>query len=266
MIKIHPKKRKWLMKRLLWVGLLLLILIIVWGGIELRNKSLVSQLKIEIVQDEDKDKFVGSEEVKGILFKNFGHYIEGQVIERINVKSVESVLEQDPYIKDAEVYIDARNQVNIKIVQRKPLIRVMDLVDETYYLDEGGKKMPFTTRYVSRTLVASGDIGMYNDTLFQKKEGRLYQVLELAKEIQKHPFLKVQIGQINVEYNGEAILVPILGNHLIEFGYLNENVADKLFNLMVFYEKGLPYEGWEKYKSISLAFKGQVVAKRKQVK
>jgi hypothetical protein len=34
--------------------------------------------------------------------------------------------------------------------------------------------------------------------------------------------------------------------------------------LQNFYEKALPYEGWEKYKYISLAYDNQIVAKMKE--
>ena len=84
-----------------------------------------------------------------------------------------------------------------------------------------------------------------------------------VKKILDNPFLKVQIEQIHLDHSGDAILVPKLGNHKIYFGNPADNVEDKLQRLQVFYEEGLPYVGWEKYKSISLAFDGQVVAKKR---
>ena len=58
-------------------------------------------------------------------------------------------------------------------------------------------------------------------------------------------------------------LIPKLGDQIIDFGYPDENIQDKFKRLSVFYQDGLPYEGWNKYKSISLAFDGQVVAKKR---
>jgi cell division protein FtsQ len=74
----------------------------------------------------------------------------------------------------------------------------------------------------------------------------------------------VQIEQIHIDHNGEAILVPKLGNHKIYFGLPADNTDDKLSRLQNFYEKALPYEGWEKYKYINLAYDNQIVAKMKE--
>ena len=262
-MKIHPKRMRWIIKRLIWVVVGLVLLLIVLGGIQYRRKSLVKELNIEIVKDKNGNRFVNEDDVKNILFNSFGHYVEGQTIEKINPQATELALEQDMFIKDADVYVDALNNVNITVRQREPILRVMDVEDETYYLDENGKKIPHSTKYTSRTLVATGDIGIFNEAYLDIPENRLNQIYHLAKKILANPFLKVQIEQIHIDHTGEAILVPKLGNHKIYFGQPNENIDDKLHRLQVFYEKGLPHEGWEKYRTISLAFDKQVVAKKR---
>ena len=264
-MKIHPKRMRWILKRLVWVLVALVLFLIVMGAIRYKRKSLVKELKIQIVEDNDKNRFVDEDDVKSIIFNKFGHYVEGQTIEKINAKATELALEQDLFIKDADVYIDALNNVNIKVTQREPILRVMDVEDETYYLDEKGTRIPHSTKYTARNLVVTGDIGIYNEAFLELPENRLNQVFHLAKKILSNPFLKVQIEQIHIDHNGEAILVPKLGNHKIYFGLAADNTDDKLIRLQNFYEKALPYEGWEKYKYISLAYDNQVVAKMKEM-
>jgi cell division protein FtsQ len=264
-MKIHPKRMRWLIKRLLWVLAALVLFLIVMGALRYKRKSLVKELKIQIIEDKDQNRFVNEDDVKSILFNKFGHYVEGQTIEKINAKATELALEQDLFIKDAEVYIDALNNVNIKVKQREPILRVMDIEDETYYLDEKGTRIPHSSKYTARNLVATGDVGIYNEAFLDLPENRLNQIFQLAKKILANPFLKAQIEQIHIDHNGEAILVPKLGNHKIYFGLPADNVDDKLVRLQNFYEKALPYEGWEKYKYISLAFDNQIVAKMKEM-
>lgn len=264
-MKVHPKRMRWITKRLIWVVGGLVLLLVVVGAIRYIRKSPVKLLKIQIVEDKNGNRFVDEEDVRNILFGSFGHYIEGQTLETINTQATEKVLEEDLFIKEADVYIDALNNVNITVKQREPILRVMDVEDTTYYLDEAGKRIPHSTKYTARTLVATGDIGIFNEAYLELPENRLNQVYQLAKKILANPFLKVQIEQIHIDHTGDAILVPKLGNHKVYFGVPNENIDDKLYRLQVFYEKGLPYGGWEKYKSISLAFDGQVVAKKRVV-
>jgi cell division protein FtsQ len=263
-MKIHPKRMRWIVKRLLWVLAALVLFLVVLGAIRYKRKSLVRELKIQILEDKEKNKFVDEEDVKSIIFNKFGHYVEGQTIEKINTNATEIALEQDVFIKEADVFIDAQNNVNIKVSQREPILRVMDIEDETYYLDEKGTRIPYSSKYTSRTLVATGDVGIYNEAFLDLPENRLNQIFQLAKKILANPFLKVQIEQIHIDHNGEAILVPKLGNHKIYFGLPADNTDDKLSRLQNFYEKALPYEGWEKYKYINLAYDNQIVAKMKE--
>lgn len=264
-MKIHPKRMRWIVKRLIWVLAAFVLLLIVLGAIRYKRKSLVKELKIQIVEDGNKNRFVDEDDVKSIIFNKFGHYVEGQTIEKINSKATELALEKDLFIKDADVYIDALNNVHVKVIQREPILRVMDLEDETYYLDENGTRIPHSSKYTARNLVVTGYIGKYNEAFLELPENKLNQIFHLAKKILANTFLKAQIEQIHIDENGEAVLVPKLGNHKIYFGMPAEKIEDKLNRLQNFYEKALPYEGWEKYKYISLAFDNQIVAKMKEM-
>jgi cell division protein FtsQ len=70
------------------------------------------------------------------------------------------------------------------------------------------------------------------------------------------------IEQIYVSNTGEFTLIPKVGDQKILFGNYT-NVKDKLENLKIFYQEGMPYEGWQKYRTINLKYKGQVVCERR---
>lgn len=240
-----------------------MMFLLVVGAIQYKRKSKVQSVNITIVEDREGNQFVNEDDVRDILFNTFAHYVEGNRLEKINVELTEKALEEDLFIKEADVYVDALNNMNIKVTQRQPILRVMDVEDETYYLDEEGKRIPFSTKYTSRTIVATGDIGLYNEGYLDLPENRLNKVFQLVKVIEANPFLKTQIEQIHLDHSGDAVLVPKLGNHKIYFGDPADIPKDKLLRLQTFYEQGLPYEGWDKYKSISLAFDKQVVGKKR---
>jgi cell division protein FtsQ len=54
--------------------------------------------------------------------------------------------------------------------------------------------------------------------------------------------------------------VPRSGDFIVDLG-TTEELDTKLNNLYRFYVKGLDRIGWDKYKSISLRYKGQVVCR-----
>lgn len=90
----------------------------------------------------------------------------------------------------------------------------------------------------------------------------LKDIYYLVGYINHDDFWSAQIDQIFVDRNDEVELIPRVGNHTVHLGS-TENFEGKLRNLRVFYDKVLPEVGWNKYSTINLAFKDQIVCKRR---
>ena len=69
-------------------------------------------------------------------------------------------------------------------------------------------------------------------------------------------------NQIYIERNGDMMMVPKVGDHVIELGTIDD-LDNKFSNLLTFYLNGMPRAGWNTYSKISLKFKGQVVCTKK---
>ena len=87
------------------------------------------------------------------------------------------------------------------------------------------------------------------------------QLLPLVRYIYHDKFWNAQIEQIYVDASGYVELVPRVGKHIVEFGSADK-YRDKLRRLQFFYRYGMPKVGWNKYKTISLAYEGQVVCSK----
>jgi len=81
--------------------------------------------------------------------------------------------------------------------------------------------------------------------------------------LQKDPFWDAQIEQIQVEPNGEWILIPRVGDYEVMMGLPN-GLDEKMKRLRLFYRKGLPKVGWERYSQISLKFENQIVCTKNE--
>lgn len=264
-MKVNPKRMSFIIRRLsLMVGGFAVILLIV-AAVQYRKKSVVTDegLTITIINNEADNKFIRERDVIELLFKEFRHAIVGQSLEQIDIEEVEQVLEEDMFIKDADVYVDALNKVHITIEQRVPIARIMDEVESSYYLDEEGNRVRTSPKFTARVMVVTGKIGRYSENYKNIPHHRLGRVLKLIQFIDADPFWKAQFEQIHIDHSGEATLIPKLGDHKVKFGQPHEDIEDKFHRLEVFYQDGLPVEGWDKYKSINLSFKGQVVAKKR---
>lgn len=265
-MKVNPKRMAYIIRRLslFVVGFAMLLLVI--AAVQYRRKSVVAEdgLTITIIDNEAQNQFVRERDVEELLFREFRHAIVGQPLELIDIEEVEQVLEENIFIKDADVYADALNKVHITIQQRLPIARIIDEQETTsYYLDEDGKRVRTSPKFTARVVVVTGKIGRYDDNYQNIPHHRLGKVLELVQYLDKQEFWKAQIEQIHIDHSGEATLIPKVGDHKIKFGQPDQEIEDKFRRLAVFYQDGLPVEGWNKFETIDLANKGQIVAKRR---
>ena len=86
------------------------------------------------------------------------------------------------------------------------------------------------------------------------------KVLELGNYMSNDSFWNAQIEQIYVDTAGDIILIPRVGDHTIIFGDLND-IDTKFNKLYTFYRNVAPAEGWEKYSSVNLKYKDQIICK-----
>ena len=87
-------------------------------------------------------------------------------------------------------------------------------------------------------------------------------LFKLVLTINDSKLWRSQFEQIYVNSKGDIELVPRVGNHIIELGSV-ENLNEKLENLEAFYKQGLSQYGWNKYRTISLKYKNQIVCTKR---
>jgi cell division protein FtsQ len=197
---------------------------------------------------------VDSDYVQSVLKKE-KIVLEGEKLGNINLEEIENCLEDNPYIDSAECYHSDRGTLCINVTPQKPILMVMAENGEQYYLDKEGATMPLD-KFNLQLCVATGNI----TPQFAKQH-----LLPLAHYIYGNPFWSEQIEQIHVFSQDNITLYPRVGNHTIVLGD-SRNFEDKLNRMLLFYEKGLPQVGWNRYESINLAYKGQIVCKKRNNK
>ncbi|MCO6492656.1 MAG: hypothetical protein J5I98_29835 [Phaeodactylibacter sp.] len=250
------------LRRIGWGGLLLLAAILVISAVERKEASPASELAVEIEPLSENDFLINGQDVRLAIERSFGYRLEGMPIGSVDVKRLEQVLEAEPFILDADVYIGSDNGIKVVVVQREPVLRVMDKNGLNYYLDGKGIKIPLSPHFTAKVIVATGNLPPHEPQFLNRRRNSLRDVFLLAKLIREDDFLDAMIEQVHVSNRGEIILVPKVGNHHIIFGKF-ESAEKKLKRLKVFYKEALPYEGWNKYSEISLEYGQQVVCKKR---
>ncbi len=205
--------------------------------------------------------FIERAEIDEILKENNGLLV-GRRINNINIQDLEDRLKANPFIEYAKVYVDMNGIIHTDVKQRVPVLRVLNIAGQDFYVDKNGLKVPLSDHFTARVLVANGKIteGFAGkvDTLRTKLAKDLFLT---AKFISQDSLWNDQIVQLFVNDDKDMELVPRVGNQKIILG--NADLLEEKFkNLLVFYKKAIPMVGWDTYSAINLKFKGQIVCTR----
>ena len=174
----------------------------------------------------------------------------------------EYLLEQNPYIKNAEVYIDLSKTLHCKIEQREPIVRIINQNQQQYYLDQEGNKFSCLMGTSARVVVANGFISEKLTPTDSIKTQTLQDIYKVARMVNEDVFWKQFTEQIYVDKYNELTLIPKVGIFTIVLGN-SDGLEIKLKNLRTFIQEALPSVGWDKYKIISAKYKGQIITEIK---
>ncbi len=229
---------------------------------EIRQQRVLCK-KIEInINRDDENYFINKQDVYKILY-SAGDSLIGTRIERIPVSLLERLIRMNKYVEDADVFIDIKGRLQVNIEQRKPMLRIMNSTNQSFYIDEKGGKMPLSSLYTANVLIANGNIEEHYDGKNDSISSVLLKSLFYLTNVIRHDkFWNAQVEQIYIEPNQDIVLIPRVGDHKIIFGDTS-NAIEKFENLLVFYQKALPKVGWQTYHTINVKFKGQLVCSRR---
>jgi len=232
------------------------------------SNTVCKELQIKIV-DSDQKGFIDNSDVINIL-RESDKFPTGKNIVDINTALLETILETNPYIENAEVFSTLDGVLHVEVSQREPIIRIFNANNECFYIDEKGHSMPVSDKFSMNVITANGYINdnaastkikMINDTEADtlKQIKTVDQLFYIASSIKNDTLWNAQLVQMYVNSKNEIELVPRVGNHIILLGGVN-NLREKFDKLLIFYRKGLNKKGWTDYAAINLSYKGQVVA------
>ncbi len=250
-------------RRIAWIGGGFLTLMLIIAAVERKKGLTVGATVVEVEPLEDGALLIDSMDVIRLVEKSIGSSLDEQTASLVDEDQVERILEENLFVKNAEVLLTADSKIKINIEQRVPILRVVDKLGVQYYLDKDGAKVPLSRHFTARTLVATGNIPPHTPEFLTKKNNLMKDLFELTNFILSDELWKAMFEQVHINSKDEFVLVPMVGDHSIILGKWDSNAEAKFKKLRTFYEEGLSREGWQKYKTLDLRYKNQVVCERK---
>ena len=190
----------------------------------------------------------------GILseLNKYPEKIKGTQLNALDTKKIENYLSAMPQFEEVNCLVTSDGNLNINVVPMVPAVRVFD-GGKSYYINKDGKMMDSKASFFVDVPVVSGNFSANFPAV---------KVLPVVKFVDSDPVLKKLVGMVHANDPRNIYLVPRIQGHIINFGDTTD-LAAKRDALLTFYKKVMPYKGWEEYDTISVKFKGQIVATRR---
>lgn len=225
-----------------------------------RMKGDVSVGSIQInIDNIHENHFLDEDDIIDLMQWNHEN-VKGASLDKVDFREIESRIEKDPFIQDAEMYSDLKGNLMVSVILRRPVARIVRNDGPDGYLAEDGTIMPVSDKFTSRVLIISGPfVGQLLKVRNANALEEGARLMEMIRAIRDDEFWNAQIAQLHVDGKARVSLMPQVGDEEIEFGK-PENLESKFRKLKIFYKEILPRVGWNRYKRVNLEFAGQIVA------
>ncbi len=266
------KKIKQILPYLFWTASIILIGVILSFSEKKHKQISCDGIEINIL-DKTEQQFLEEKNIIDLISNNKEN-IKDKNISSINIHKLEEIINSHPSVEKANVAIEINGKLKIELIQRLPIARLFNSNNESYYIDENGKAMPLSDQFTAKVLPFNGFINEpfasrigYGVT-FLESDDRLKNlvlfddIFNIAKCIKSDSVLSALVQQIYVNEKKEFEIITALTNAKIILGN-SENLNSKLKKLKVFFREGLSKNNWwEKYETIDIRFKNQIICKK----
>jgi cell division protein FtsQ len=243
-----------IIKSLVLVGNCVLIVACFMGAHYFNRNSTIKSVEISI-QNDERGGFIGKKDVYQMLIAH-RNIAEGITkIRDLDLESMEKIASANPWIDSANVYVANDRTLYIDIVQKTPILRLVNGDKAQYYLDKNAEVIPLNFEYpVDVPVVTTRTLG-----LTAVDRGLMQKFVYVASAIGADTFWDNMITQINLCDNNDFELVPLVGKHTITIGDTSY-LQDKLSRVYTFYKQAMPKIGWDAYTTLNVKNRGQIVA------
>ena len=243
---------------LVWMAAGSGIVVLLVAAVGKQNKQTCQGYFISVKGNESHE-FINEKEILNAVKTANNGSIKGKALSSFKIKKMESLLEANSWILDAELYFDNQNILQISVTERSPVARVFTKSGFSFYIDSAGIRIPLSQHYTARVPVFTG----FPES---KKASRadsilLSQIKNAALFIDNHPFWKVQVSQVDITDDRQFEMIPVIGDHIVLLGD-GENLEKKFHRLFVYYKQVAGKKGFDTYETLNVQFDGQVIGTR----
>lgn len=183
----------------------------------------------------------------------YKHKLKGERLESIDLQKLEDYLSNFSNFESVECSVNPDSRLRITIVPIKAEVRVFTDKGPSFYLNRYGKRIEADAEFFVDVPVL---------IVPDKYSSSMQSAMSVIRYIASDPDLGPLIAAYKLDGPNDIILIPRLHGHVVNFGD-STRLAQKKAALLTAYRKVLPAKGWNTYDTISVKFKDQIVATRR---
>lgn len=249
---------KKILTRTLWLLGGIGTIVLLGAAMQKKERKPCADIKIEI-NGATKHIFIDEKDVRDILNKM--GTVTGNAISTLNLRAMESVVEKNPWVSNAEMFLDNNQVLQVRIDERQPVARVFTREGSSFYVDSGSLRLPLSDKLSARVPVFTG-FPSGKHILAKPDSVLLRNVVKLGQYILADSFWMAQVAQIDITPQSNFEMVPVIGDQVVVLGNADD-IDNKFTRLYTFYEKAWLQNGINTYEKLDVQYDKQVVAIRK---
>jgi cell division protein FtsQ len=211
------------------------------------------------IKGESENLFLDKKDIAAMLIAQGG--IRGQVLKGFDLRRLENQLKNNVWVKDAELFFDNRQILQIRIEERSPIARLITLSGNSFYIDSSGERLPLSDKFSARLPVFTS-FPSEKDNVNKTDSVLTRHIIQVSEYIEKDPFWMAQIAQVDIQPDRTFEMIPVLGNHTIVFGDGTDH-EKKFRRLLLFYQQVLSKAGMDVYDRLNVTYDRQVIGVKK---
>lgn len=238
-----------------WILLGVTGIILLGAAMQKKEQQTCKDVHIEI-DGTQQQVFIDEKDVLQLI--NSTGNIQTKKLSQIDLKSLETALKKNLWIKNAELFLDNTRVLNVKITEREPVARVFTAGGESFYVDSNALRLPLSDKLSARVPVFT-NFPSNKQQLANADSIILKEIVAMGSHILRDSFWMAQISQVYITPQATFQIIPTIGDELVEFGN-SEDLQEKFNKLYTFYQEAWLQNGINKYERIDVQYKDQVVA------
>jgi cell division protein FtsQ len=233
------------------------LLVLLIAAINKKNHKICNGVDITI-NDKGNEFFLNRQDVMNIIAPDKNNPPKGKLLASFDLKKIAAALEQNVWVRYAQLFFDNNGVLRVKVEERSPVARIFTISGNSFYIDSSGKRLPLNSRMTVKLPVYS-NFPADKETCCGADSILLQQIKQISSFILANPFWMAQIAQIDITPYRTFEMMPVIGKHIIAFGD-GTDYEQKFHRLFLFYQQVGAKVGLDKYSIINVQYDKQVVA------